>query len=101
MSIASRTVLECMDDQISEARSDATRFMRELQEERVKTTDLRSQLSAAQAVLREVEWAGSDSDNERACCPCCGGWENGPCEWAGKFVGHAPDCRLAAARGSK
>lgn len=40
------------------------------------------------ALLRDVEWRGTDPQVGSACCPCC---------WAEQCEGHAPDCRLAAA----
>lgn len=51
----------------------------------------------ALAVLREVEWGGTE--NGAAVCPSCGGYHEDPpgdLGFYGARRGHAPDCRLAA-----
>lgn len=50
-----------------------------------------TRLTAALALLREVEWSGyQDGD---PCCPVCRGYNPDPLP---PRCGHAPDCRLAA-----
>ncbi len=85
-----------------------------------RAMQLKSDLAAALALVRKVEWAGSEArdlptDRLFECCPVCFGWNPGQdhadalAEWRAEWnarsgsqygpartLGHAPDCKLAA-----